>query len=109
MTMSEAKRLNVGDRVGCRLYDEDGIILKIDKMNDKNYMFTIAFETYGVVEVKHKDLNMRTLCFCGVRNYFDFGDSLRCPSVLKFGIKNISNEELLRLWKMEDVYSKYLS
>lgn len=108
MTISEAKRLNVGDRVGCRLYAEDGIILKIDKVNDKNYIFTIAFETYGVVEVKHRDLNMRVLCFCGVRDYFNFEDSLHCPSVLKFGITNISNEELLRLWNMENVYSKYL-
>lgn len=44
---------------------------------------------------------MRVLWFTDTKEGFNFENSLYCSSVLKFGIKDISNEELLRFWKME--------
>ena len=49
--------------------------------------------------IKHKDLNSRVLCFFkkGVGSY-DFEKALYCPSVMRHGLKETSNEDLFKLW-----------
>ena len=111
MTLKESKKLKIGDRVGCQEFDEDGIILNIVEDKDKKIIFfDIVFETYGFVKnINHKKLGMRALCggWPGYEKMFCFGNSLRCPSVVRFDIKEISNEELLELWGRSDLI-KYL-
>ena len=100
MYYQDAVKKKVGDWVGSRLYDEDGIIVEINQtVGKKELLFTVVFETYGTVVIKHKDLNSRVLCFFkkGVGAY-DFEKALYCPSVMKHGLKETSNEDLFKLW-----------
>jgi hypothetical protein len=97
MTYREAKQKKIGDWVGYRKVGlEDGIIVDITPVAGKNELiFTVAFETYGSIKIKHKDLNPRILMI-GVK--YDFSDALCCPSVMKLGLVKTSNDDLFKLW-----------
>ena len=97
MTYREAKRRKIGDWVGYRkIGDEDGVVIGITPVAGKNELiFTVVFETHGIVEFKHKDLNLRVLMIIGK---YDFGEALRCPSVMRLGLTKTTNDDLFKLW-----------
>ena len=115
MTYREAKRLNLGDWVGVRGYDEDGIVVSI-KRDSKYIIFEVMLESFGRVEINHKNLNPRTLMILPGYTFSDildeatgkrvlsheplrdYSDALKCPSVNRLNLTNVTNEELFALW-----------
>jgi hypothetical protein len=97
MTYREAKKKKIGDWVGYRKRGhEDGVIVNITHVTGKNELvFTVAFETHGIIQIKHKDLNPRTLMIIGKH---DFSEALRCPSVMRLGLVKTTNDDLFKLW-----------
>ena len=115
MTYREAKCLNLGDWIGVRGYDEDGIIVDI-KHDSKYIIFEVMLESFGRVEINHKNLNPRTLMILpgysiddilseaagktvlSYKPLHDYSNALKCPSVNRLNLTDVTNEELFALW-----------
>lgn len=115
MTYQQANGLSLGAWVGVRGYDEDGIVVSI-KRDSKYIIFEVMLESFGRVEINHKNLNPRTLMMLPGYSFNailseasgkrvlskeplrDYSNALKCPSVNRLGLTDVTNEELFALW-----------